>query len=198
MRSLVMDLRGNPGGVLAQGVGVADMFLDSTRVDRVDAWTQPGRHRTSDAMRRRSRGRTFRWSCWSMPAAPAPRKSSPAPCRTTIARWSSGARRSGREARRGFSRRRQAAACGSRRRAGSRLPVDPSTGRMSTRRCSKKTRRSTASARNMGGASPAAAGSFRTSSPATRPSRPAIRRSRMRWAIASTSSATRWSMWRSR
>ena len=28
MRSLVMDLRGNPGGVLAQGVGVADMFLD--------------------------------------------------------------------------------------------------------------------------------------------------------------------------
>jgi carboxyl-terminal processing protease len=29
MRSLVMDLRGNPGGVLSQGVGVADMFLDS-------------------------------------------------------------------------------------------------------------------------------------------------------------------------
>lgn len=29
MRSLVMDLRGNPGGVLGQGVGVADMFLDS-------------------------------------------------------------------------------------------------------------------------------------------------------------------------
>ena len=28
MRSLVLDLRGNPGGVLAQGVGVADMFLD--------------------------------------------------------------------------------------------------------------------------------------------------------------------------
>ena len=32
MRSLVMDLRGNPGGVLAQGVGVAGMFLDSARV----------------------------------------------------------------------------------------------------------------------------------------------------------------------
>jgi carboxyl-terminal processing protease len=32
MRSLVLDLRGNPGGVLAQGVGVADMFLDSGRV----------------------------------------------------------------------------------------------------------------------------------------------------------------------
>jgi carboxyl-terminal processing protease len=30
MKSLVMDLRGNPGGVLAQGVGVADLFLDST------------------------------------------------------------------------------------------------------------------------------------------------------------------------
>ncbi len=28
MRSLILDLRGNPGGVLAQGVGVADMFLD--------------------------------------------------------------------------------------------------------------------------------------------------------------------------
>jgi carboxyl-terminal processing protease len=27
MRSLVLDLRGNPGGVLTQGVGVADMFL---------------------------------------------------------------------------------------------------------------------------------------------------------------------------
>ena len=32
MRSLVMDLRGNPGGVLAQGVGVADMFLDSAQL----------------------------------------------------------------------------------------------------------------------------------------------------------------------
>jgi carboxyl-terminal processing protease len=32
MRSLVMDLRGNPGGVLGQGVGVADMFLDSSQV----------------------------------------------------------------------------------------------------------------------------------------------------------------------
>jgi carboxyl-terminal processing protease len=32
MRSLVMDLRGNPGGVLAQGVGVAGMFLDSGQV----------------------------------------------------------------------------------------------------------------------------------------------------------------------
>lgn len=29
MRSLVMDLRGNPGGVLGQGVGVADLFLDT-------------------------------------------------------------------------------------------------------------------------------------------------------------------------
>ena len=32
MRALVMDLRGNPGGVLAQGVGVADMFLDAGQV----------------------------------------------------------------------------------------------------------------------------------------------------------------------
>ena len=32
MRSLVMDLRGNPGGVLSQGVGVADMFLDSAQL----------------------------------------------------------------------------------------------------------------------------------------------------------------------
>lgn len=32
MRSLVMDLRGNPGGVLDQGVEVADMFLDSAQV----------------------------------------------------------------------------------------------------------------------------------------------------------------------
>ena len=32
MRSLVMDLRGNPGGVLSQGVGVADMFLDASQV----------------------------------------------------------------------------------------------------------------------------------------------------------------------
>lgn len=32
-RSLVLDLRGNPGGLLAQGVGVADLFLDAgTRV----------------------------------------------------------------------------------------------------------------------------------------------------------------------
>ena len=32
MRSLILDLRGNPGGVLAQGVGVADMFLDRGEV----------------------------------------------------------------------------------------------------------------------------------------------------------------------
>jgi carboxyl-terminal processing protease len=31
MRSLIVDLRGNPGGVLAQGVGVADLFLDPGR-----------------------------------------------------------------------------------------------------------------------------------------------------------------------
>jgi carboxyl-terminal processing protease len=28
-RSLVLDLRGNPGGLLAQGIGVADLFLDA-------------------------------------------------------------------------------------------------------------------------------------------------------------------------
>jgi len=32
MRALIMDLRGNPGGVLTQGVGVADMFLDSAQL----------------------------------------------------------------------------------------------------------------------------------------------------------------------
>lgn len=32
MTALVMDLRGNPGGVLSQGVGVADMFLDRSQL----------------------------------------------------------------------------------------------------------------------------------------------------------------------
>ncbi len=32
MKSLVLDLRGNPGGVLSQGVGVADMFLDRSQL----------------------------------------------------------------------------------------------------------------------------------------------------------------------
>ncbi|HEX9565404.1 MAG TPA: S41 family peptidase [Gemmatimonadaceae bacterium] len=32
MKSLIMDLRGNPGGVLSQGVGVADMFLDRSQL----------------------------------------------------------------------------------------------------------------------------------------------------------------------
>lgn len=31
MRSLILDLRGNPGGVLSQGVGVADLFLDRSQ-----------------------------------------------------------------------------------------------------------------------------------------------------------------------
>jgi carboxyl-terminal processing protease len=31
MRSLVLDLRGNPGGLLAQGVSVSDLFLDAGR-----------------------------------------------------------------------------------------------------------------------------------------------------------------------
>ena len=37
MKTLVFDLRANPGGLLEQGIEVADLFLDSGPADRVGA-----------------------------------------------------------------------------------------------------------------------------------------------------------------
>ena len=83
----VLDLRSNPGGLLDQAVGVADLFLE-----RGEIVSQRGRRRrptSSVIMPGQATSRTAcRSSFWSMPAPPRPRRSSPARCRTTAARWS--------------------------------------------------------------------------------------------------------------
>lgn len=55
MRSLVLDLRGNPGGLLTQGVAVADLFLDSGKV------VVSMRGRNADAQRTYSDSVPQRW-----------------------------------------------------------------------------------------------------------------------------------------
>jgi carboxyl-terminal processing protease len=47
LRGLVLDLRGNPGGVLESAVGVADAFLDDGLIVRADGRTQDARFQMS-------------------------------------------------------------------------------------------------------------------------------------------------------
>jgi carboxyl-terminal processing protease len=65
LSGLVLDLRSNPGGALDEAVALSDL------PNRCSAAMPPG---------------AFRWSCWSMRAAPRRPKSSPARCRTSTAR----------------------------------------------------------------------------------------------------------------
>jgi hypothetical protein len=66
---LVLDLRDNPGGLLDEGIRVADRFL-------APRWRPPGPMAPSPATR---------WRCWSMTARRRRARSWPGPCRTTIA-----------------------------------------------------------------------------------------------------------------
>jgi hypothetical protein len=101
-RSVVLDLRGNPGGLLDQGVSVADLFLGPGQpIVRIEGRTPETKHASPTA--RRSRGRRCPSCCSSTRGARAPRRSSPARCRTTTARsW--GGRPTGRGARRAWCR----------------------------------------------------------------------------------------------
>ena len=64
MKSLILDLRLNPGGLLDQGVKVADLFLDTQAGDRrPPAAGRAGPPRSSTTKPGRP-GRTCPSSCW--------------------------------------------------------------------------------------------------------------------------------------
>ena len=84
MKSLILDLRGNPGGALIPAIEVADEFLPKGAL----IVSVKGRNRIYDRDFRRQRTastRSCRSSSSSTRAAPAPRRSSPARSWTTTA-----------------------------------------------------------------------------------------------------------------
>ena len=91
----MLDLRNNPGGLLTQAVKVSDLFLDGGLIVYTDGRLENQKQKYF-AHKPGTLRPTSRWSCWSTAAAPAPRRSSPARCRTTSARWSSARRPSAR------------------------------------------------------------------------------------------------------
>ena len=84
VQGYIIDLRNDPGGLLDQAVDVADDFLDSGEIVSI----ADGGRATCRATRprRATLPAASRSSCSSMAAPPRPRRSSPAPCRTIIAR----------------------------------------------------------------------------------------------------------------
>ena len=82
-QGLILDLRQNPGGLLSEGVGVADKFLKKGQV----IVSHHGRDslRRFTARRTATAARTIPSLCWSIAEPPRRRRSSPAPFRITIA-----------------------------------------------------------------------------------------------------------------
>jgi carboxyl-terminal processing protease len=83
MKALILDLRNNPGGLLDQAVAVCEKFLPkaSSWSPPRAAWRRARPNITPGAAATNASPLT--WSFWSTAAAPAPRKSSPAACRTS-------------------------------------------------------------------------------------------------------------------
>ena len=96
MKRLLLDLRDNPGGPLDQAIKVSNRFLHARRHDRLHARPRAQFRSGLPRASKSPRSRRCRSSCSSTATAPAPRKSSPARCRITIARSSSARRRSAR------------------------------------------------------------------------------------------------------
>ena len=86
IKGLVLDLRGNPGGLLNEGVAVADHFLPKGAVDRVAPRARPRRRRPTSRSTAITAATTRSW-CWWTATRLRRRRSSPARCRITIARW---------------------------------------------------------------------------------------------------------------
>ncbi len=85
MKGLILDLRGNPGGLLTQGVRVSDLFLDAGRKivetrGRMADMTHLYTDTDAAGVARRCRS----W-CWSTNSRRARPRSLPAHCRTTTA-----------------------------------------------------------------------------------------------------------------
>ena len=53
LKGLILDLRSNPGGLLNEGVGVADKFLQQGSVHRLSPWPRIGREALHGAARQR-------------------------------------------------------------------------------------------------------------------------------------------------
>jgi len=85
---VVLDLRGNPGGLLDEAVEVASAFLDGGPVVSYEQRDAPDR--VLSALGRR-------WSSWSMEEPPVPLRSLPPRCRTEAGRWWSGRGRTARD-----------------------------------------------------------------------------------------------------
>jgi len=62
LKGLILDLRQNPGGLLSEGVGVADKFLHKGQLICTTTDAHPRRSVTSLLMA--MAGRNFRWLCW--------------------------------------------------------------------------------------------------------------------------------------
>ena len=90
MKVLVLDLRGNPGGLLNVAVEIAERFIDSGLIVSTRGRAQ-GQTQALIGQRPGSSG-GCRSTSWSITTAPAPARSSPAPCKTTSGRTILGAR----------------------------------------------------------------------------------------------------------
>ncbi len=83
---LVLDLRGNGGGYLPEAQSLTGLFINRGPV--VQLKYRQRRHRGATRIRTRARRPTMdRWPYWSTGSAPRPRRSLPAPSRTTSAAW---------------------------------------------------------------------------------------------------------------
>ena len=81
---IVLDLRGNGGGLLSEAVLVSSIFIEDGRIVSVRGRSRP--NRTEDAVGDAIPGRRARWWCSWTGAAPAPPRSSPERCATAGAR----------------------------------------------------------------------------------------------------------------
>ncbi|MFI6518764.1 S41 family peptidase [Spirillospora sp. NPDC050679] len=79
---VVLDLRGNPGGLLEEAVETASAFLKDGPVVTYQRRGAPPERREVTAPATPPRP----WWCWWTPGRPAPRRSSPGPCATGTAR----------------------------------------------------------------------------------------------------------------
>ncbi len=78
--SIILDLRGNGGGLLDQAVAVASIFIPDGTIVSTDGRTQPRQVYLATGQRDLARG--SRWWCSSIAAPLPPPRSSREPCRT--------------------------------------------------------------------------------------------------------------------
>ena len=163
MKSLVLDLRSDPGGLRDEAVQAADLFLDPRQDILVSRGRAPGdNHRWTDGAPQRWRGLPI--VVLVNRGRPVRRRSSRARCRTTTAPWSWATRPTARASCRRCSRWGPTWRSGSPRPAGTRRAGGRSRARRSTRRWARRTRPPTRrpTARTGDGRSRAAAGSCPT------------------------------------